>query len=469
MRGKTPQRWTGLLAGLLGSAVLFVGSLASAQTERGVVLDFSGRGSGPARNAVVRAATDKLDLARSRDVEAAARNLGADLSQPAGIAAVAQDQGLTLIVTGEVTGRGGRARTHIHVFDDQGNEVAYREADRPVGRARRRRIQQAAAEALDQALGAVAERRREEELARQREEEAARQAALAAQAEQGEEEEEEEASGPPGGLPLIAAFIGIDGRTRDAQADFPGGGGRRYDLGLYPELSIRLESFPLGSSSSAAKGLYAQLDLAFALALSSQEVDAGGMVNDIDTSAWRLLFQLGYLYPLSDDAFRIGALVGFGLDSFTIGDNSVMSSTKYTYLRIGAAADARLYENLVRARLDIGYRIVFGVGDIGTGMDDPNALGDDASGGAFDLGVSLGGRIDMGLSYAVRFGFTRYSFDFSGLAGAGIPPDSSFTDKSLNLSVQLGYTFGGGSSDSEESEESDGPDESDDLGDDWAM
>lgn len=459
MRGKTPQRPTGL-ALLAGCAILFAGSVGSAQTERGVVLDFSGRGSGAARNAVVRAASDKLDLARSRDVEGAAQNLGADLSQPAGIAAVAQDQGLTLIITGEVTGRGRGARTHIHVFDDQGNEVAYREAGRPVGRAGRRRIQQAASEAIDQALGAVAERRRQEELERQRQEEAARQAQLAAMSEGGGEEDEDEASGTPGGLPLIAAFVGIDGRTRDAQADFPGGGGRRYDLGMYPELSIRLESFPLGSSSSAAKGLYAQLDLAFALALSSQELDAMGNPTDIDTSAWRMLVQAGYQYPLSDDAFRIGALVGFGLDSFTLGDNGVMASTKYTYLRLGAVADARLYEDLVRARLDIGYRIVFGVGEIGDGMA-ANALGDDASGGAFDLGVSLGGRIDMGLSYALRFGFTRYGFDFTGTTGSGIPPESSFTDKALNLSVQVGYTFGGSSADSTEASESDADSEFD--------
>jgi len=464
MRGKTPQHWPGL-ASLLGCAVLFISSAASAQAERGVVLDFDGRGSGAARNSVVRAAADKLDLARSNDIEGAAQNLGADLSQPTGIAAVAQDQGLTLIITGEVTGRGRGARTNIHVFDDQGNEVAYREAGRPVGRSNRRRIQQAASEAIDQALGAVAERRREEELARQREEEAARQAALAAEPEQVEDDD----AGPPGGLPLIAAFVGINGRTRDAQADFAGGGGRRYDLSMYPELSLRLESFPLGSSSSAAKGIYAQFDLAFALALSSQEVDPMGNPTggELDTSAWRMLLQVGYLYPLSDDAFRIGALVGFGLDSFSLGDNNVMASTKYTYLRIGAVADARLYQNLVRARLDIGYRIVFGVGDIGNGTD-PNALGDDASGGAFDLGVSLGGRIDLGISYAVRFGFTRYSYDFSGVTGSGIPPESSLTDKGLNLSVQVGYTFGGGSS--EDSEEESAPDESgDDLGDDWAM
>jgi len=446
-----------------------MGSVASAQTERGVVLDFDGRGSGAARNAVVRAAADKLDLARSRDIEGAARNLGADLSQPAGIAAVAQDQGLTLVITGEVAGRGRRARTHIHVYDDQGNEVAYREGGRPVGRRNRRAIQQAASEAIDQALGAVAERRQQEELERQRAEEAARQAQLAAMAEEEDDEEEDEA-GTPGGLPILAAFVGLDGRTRDAQADFPGGGGRRYDLSMYPELSLRLESFPLGGSSSALKGLYAQLDLAFALALSSEEIDpVTGEVNELDTSAWRMLLQVGYLYPLADDAFRLGALIGFGIDSFSIAENNTLPSTSYKFLRIGAVGDARLYQELFRARIDVAYRVIFGMGEIGDGAMQANALGTDATGGAFDLGISLGGRIDMGLSYALRFGFTRYNRDFSGMAGPGIPENSNFTDKGLNLSIQLGYTIGGGSSSDSEEEEAEGS--GDDMGgdEDWAL
>jgi hypothetical protein len=464
MRGKTPQQIG--LVGLVG-ALLLVSSVASAQAERGVVLDFDGRGSGAARNAVVRAAADKLDMARSADVESAARNLGADLSQPAGIAAVAQDQGLTLVITGEVAGRGRRARTRIHVFDDQGNEVAYREAGRPVGRRNRRAIAQAASEAIDQALGAVAERRQQEELERQRAEEAARQAQLAAQAEaEGEEEEE---AGTPGGLPILAAFIGLDGRTRDAQADFPGGGGRRYDLSMYPELSLRLESFPLGGSSSALKGLYAQFDIAFALALSSQEVDAMGNPtgDELDTSAWRMLLQVGYQYPLADDAFRLGALVGFGIDSFSIGENDTLPSTSYKFLRIGAVGDARLYEELVRARIDIAYRVILGMGDIADEGED-DRLGSEASGGAFDLGISLGGRIDMGLSYALRFGFTRYNREFSGMAGPGIPENSNFADKGLSLSVQLGYTIGGGSS--SDPGDDDASDDSEMGGDDdWAL
>ncbi|MAQ16265.1 MAG: hypothetical protein CMN30_15925 [Sandaracinus sp.] len=432
-----------LRASLALLALAMAATTAEAQLERGVVLDFSGRGSGGARNAVVRAASEKLDLQRSSDAEDAARNIGADLSQPAGIAAVAQDQGLTLVITGEVTGRGRRARTHIHVYDDQGNEVAYREAGRPTGRANQRRISAAAVEAIDQALGAVQQRRQEEALARQRaeEEDRRRMAALAAEhdARQAEEEEDEV---PENALPLISAFIGIDGRNRNAEATFTSGGGRGYDLGLYPELSLRLESFPLGRSASAARGIYAQVDLAFALALSSQELQADGTPGpEIDTSAWRMLIQAGYQYPLDDDSFRIGALLGFGIESFTIGDNSVLASTRYSFLRLGVVGDARLYEQLLRLRVDFGYRIVFGVGDIADPAADPNALGSEASGGAFDVGASLGGHLAMGLAYGLRFGFTRYSFDFSGDAGDPEAVGSSFTDKGINLSVQIGYAY----------------------------
>jgi len=102
-------------------------------------------------------------------------------------------------------------------------------------------------------------------------------------------------------------------------------------------------------------------------------------------------------------------------------------------------------------------------------VNEDDRLGMDASGGAFDLGISLGGRIDMGISYAFRFGFTRYNRDFSGMAGPGIPENSNFSDKGLNLSIQLGYTIGGGGSDDEGSE---GADEGDDgMGgdEDWAL
>ena len=442
MRGKHIFLRPALVLCALGAGLL--PQQARAQTERGVVLRFSGRGSGPARTAAVRAASDKLDLMGRAEVEGAAERLGADLSQPAGLAAVAQDQGLALIVTGEVNGRGRRATTNIHVFDDQGNEVAFREAGSPSGRANRQRIERAAAEAIDQALGALAQRRQEEAAARQRaEEEERRRAALAeAEAVSEVEEEEEEEAGPPGGLPRITAFIGLDGRTRDVQADFVlVGGGRRYDLSMYPELSLRLESFPLGHSTGALKGLYAQLDLAFALALSSQEVNADGSPGpEIDSGAWHMLLQAGYLYPLSDDAFRLGALIGFGIDSFSIGDNSVLASTRYTFLRLGAVADARLYQQLLRVRLDLGYRVVFGVGDIADATD-PNHLGTDASGGAFDVGASLGGQLDMGFAYAVRFGFTRYSFDFTGDAASDDAVGAELTDKGVSLSVQVGYAY----------------------------
>ena len=415
----------------------------SAQSERAAVLQFRGRGGAQARAAVIKAARGKLDLASRDDVETGARDTGVDLSTPQGMGEAAKAQGLTLIISGEVEGRGGAARTHIHIYDDQGNEVAYREAARPTPRRNRRFIESAAAEAIDQALGAVAQRRRDE-IAEQERLERARMAAAEAAATDGDspedEVEEADSDGVPA-LPLIVGLVGLDGRTRIADVDFPMGGGRRYELNMYPELSLRLESFPLGSSEGAVRGIYAQVDFAYALSLSSQRVDAlGNPIGDpIDSNAWRLWINAGYIYPVSDDAFRVGVLVGFGIWSFSIDENDTLPSTKYTMLRLGAVADAQIYEQLLRARVDFGYRIVFGVGDIANGDD--RSFGDDASGGAFDIGLSLGGHLDLGFAYALRFGFTRYRFAFSGMSGAGIPSDGTMTDKGFNLSAQVGWAL----------------------------
>jgi len=83
------------MRGLLPT-VLFVLGLsafvpqASAQ-HSGVVLDFSGRGAGAARRAVVGAIDGTIQLERKATVESTARRLGADLSTPDGMARVASE------------------------------------------------------------------------------------------------------------------------------------------------------------------------------------------------------------------------------------------------------------------------------------------------------------------------------------------------------------------------------------------
>ncbi|MCA9611433.1 MAG: hypothetical protein KC586_01620 [Myxococcales bacterium] len=412
---------------------------AEAQTRRGTVLDFSGWRGSAARNAVVRGLRNRLDLVSSREVA----GTGADLSTPAGIANAARSLALTVFVQGEVQGRGSRARTVIHVFDANGNEVAMREGPAPLGGARLGRVSRAAGEALDQALVSIERREAEErEAERLREEEEARAAAAAAAAEaasmESEEEEEDEVDGE-NRLPILVALVGLDLRTRNAGVNLEGGGGRDYEAGLFPSLTLQLQSFPLRGMGGAAAGLYAQFDFGISLGLTSQELDlAGNPGPELSTTSMQLGIHVGYLYPLEDDVARIGALVGFGIDSFSIDDNGTMPSSKYTFLRAGLAADARLYDNLLRVRADFGYRITFGVGDL-----EPT-FGESASAGGFDFGLGMHGQLDFGLTYGLRFGFTKFSTDFSGVASGDHPATAtatSLSDRSIQIGLQLGYAL----------------------------
>lgn len=430
-----------LVVGLALAEAFGPGARASAQdaNRTGVVLRFSGSRGSQARRQVVAAAEDRLQLLERREVEGRARDLGADLDDGPGMASVARELGIAVFVSGRVRGRGSRGRTVIRVHDALGNEVAMREGPAPIGRSRQSRIRRAASEALDQALAAIAEREAQEAAEREAAERAAAEAAererLARLAQEQEEEEEDEAS--EGGLPRFVAMIGFDGRTRDAAVDLFDGGGRDYESGVFGSLTLQLSSFPLGNRSGAERGLYAQVDFGVSLGLKSQEALADGSFGPVLSSqSLQFGIHVGYLYPVGDDDARLGALVGFGVDGFSIGENGSMPSSKYSYLRIGLAGDVRLYEDLLRARVDVGYRITFGVGQL------TPTFGQDASAGGFDLGLSLLGALDMGVVFGARFGFTRYGIDFTGDPSPDHPANAdaeTMTDKSLNFGVQVGY------------------------------
>ena len=421
--------------------VLFLGVIFSApvSAQSGVVLSFSGRGSGQARNAAVREATQRFELVDRREAERTATRLGVDLNTPEGRALLAEDMGLTVMITGAVRGRGRRAETTIVVFDARGEEVAREETGAPVGGRGRTLVQRATGAALDVAMAAIAERqeRAEREAAAAREEEQ-RRSAWETESQEEQEEEEEEESDALASMPRLLILAGLEFRTRAASVDFAALGGRVYEASLHPELGIRLESFPLAGSGPAAGGLYLEGEFTVALGLKSVELATDGSEREIGTSAFRFLVQAGYQYAINDDAFRVGALIGYGIDSFSLDENDTLPSSSYSQLRLGLVLGARLYEDLVRARVDAGYRKVFGVGDLAA------EFGEDASASGFDLGVSILGFHSSGASYAVRFGYTRYSLDFAGATNA---PDAASasevtgSDRSISLVVQGGYAF----------------------------
>ncbi|MEO0323435.1 MAG: hypothetical protein AAF447_10795 [Myxococcota bacterium] len=411
-------------------------SVAAAQGRRGAVLAFRGRGGPAVRREVVAAANARLELVPRAEVRAQAESLGVDLATVGGRAAVAEQLGLSVLLEGRVRGRGRAAVSELRAYDDRGELRSQREGPGPNGRANRLLLRDLATEIVDETVFAIQQREAAEEEARMQAEMRAQRAAA---------EVAEQAAGDPevrrvnaGALPLLRATVGVQGRTRDARVDLVEGGARTYDAGLYPELTLRFESFFLRQKEGLARGLYAELAFAFALGLSSNELttDGSGTTSSrtIDTSAWRLLVQLGYQLPLAQDRVLLGALVGFGIDTFDLGENTTFFGSRYTQLRTGIVAQLQIVQELLVARLDAGFLPVFETGDLGTQHGDGGATR------GFDLGLALTGRLGAGFAYGLRVGYTRYSLGFGGDEAAG-PVGSGGFDRSLTMGLELGGTF----------------------------
>lgn len=442
-----------LLAALLILAA-FDASTASAQT--GVVLRFSGSGGSQARSIVVREVQREYELVDRRSVESTARNLGADLDTPEGRALVADDMGLSVIVDGAVRGRGRRGRTTIRLYASDGSEVGTDRTGAPLGSRGRSQVARATRNLLEAARDILASTQpgismEDEEPPdwgeTQSQEPNAWEIAIAEEqaeaerlrAEEEEEEEEEDAVDAPLSMPLVAAMVGLEFRTRSARIDFVGVGGREFTASIHPELSVRLESFPLNTRADLLRGLYLEATFAISLGLKSNAFDPGTLSDVvIANTALRFFVQAGYFYSLEDDSFRIGALIGYGIDSFSFAQQTLMPSSSYSQLRIGLVGAAKVYGDLVRARVDAGFRLLFGTGELGS------EFGPDDGGTGFDLGLALVGFHDSGATYGVRFGYTKYSLSF---AGVGADPDAALgssvsgSDSSINLTVEAGYSF----------------------------
>lgn len=422
----------------VAAAALLVTSEAAAQ-HKGVILDFDGRGGNIARRAVVRAVSDHLELERSSNFESRASDLGADLSSPPGVAQVAQDLGVDLVIRGEVSGRGRRARTIIRVLDSGGNEVARREAGSPAGRRGRRRVGAAAVEAVQQAIEELDRR-----AADQAEETGGDDGMGGAgggdlglggglDEELGDEEEELEEPGEPADVPYLRLMLGVGIRSRSAQINLATGGTRGYDATLYPEIGVWAEARPFAGDDGALHGLFAQAHFLYAVGLSSQEEVGPDMFNDIGSSALRFLLQIGYLVGVGDG--ELGGGLGVGYDAFVLDSNGTMASTKYTHLRPGLTFRYPLVEDLLGLQLDAGLRIGLGAGDIAP------FFGESASAFGFDFGGAVAGSLDNGLSYALRIGYVGYSLSFEGDAADMANTANDGYDGYFNVTLNVGYDF----------------------------
>lgn len=398
---------------------------ASAQQRTGVVLDFGGRAGSQGRRAVVGALTGDVRLLPQSSVRSRADGLGADLDTPGGRAQVAEAMDLDLIVGGQVTGRGRRARTTIIIYDATGEEVARQEAGSPAGPGRRR-VGQAAREALQQALGTIDERE-----ASDRQHEISAEERGGGYDDEGyeDEEEEEEEPGERAPVPILEAMVGFGGRSRNATIDLEAGGAREYSIPsfLFSELSARVLLHPLAKSGGIVSGLFGLVTFFHSIGLGSEDA----MGNAIGTSALRFSADVGLFAPLGGVSF--GGSLGLGYDAFLLDANDTMSSAQYTYLRPGLVFAVPFMDDTLGLQLDAGLRIGLGAGDLAP------MFGTSASAFGFDLMASLGGALEMGFAYALRVGYVSYSLSFDGMGAMAANTATGGSDGYLVVTLNAGW------------------------------
>lgn len=411
----------GLLLPLLWCASAFAQDTA-------VVLSFDGPGNRRVRNYVVRGVQRDIELLPVRRAEAAARSAGFDIDTPEGMRAAATDTGADILIGGTVRGRGRRARVSLRAYDNRGVEIATGESSAAPGRSGRRAVAGAASALLEQARSNASSRQAEERARDSWEEEVVI-------TDEEVEEAEDDTERVSTGWPRVRVVLGAEARDRNADVQFePALGERGYEASFHAEIHARVESFPLGRSDNAARGLYVEGEFAHSVSLSTEDAATRTAV---DSSAWRLMIQVGYVFPIADDAVRLGVLAGFGVDAFKLGPNTILPSSSYTQLRVGLLASIRLLENKLRMRIDGGFRHTFGAGDLA------DAFGADVSAPGFDLGATLQARFGV-FVLGVRAGVTRYGLDFSGDAtdpNASSANERTGKDRAFNLGLQLGLAF----------------------------
>jgi len=239
-------------------------------------------------------------------------------------------------------------------------------------------------------------------------------------------------------LPVIVMLIGGGPRFRDIRLDVGDGAGgterRSFETGAYFDFGWHLLIRPMARRSPrpAIQAMVAQIDGGSGIGL---KVEPAGTGISLQTNAWRLLGQFGYLYPI--DRLQVGGLVGVGGDVLSIDLNSVLPSSRIVYVRFGPAVGYDIVPSFFGVRADFGVRIPFFLGAL------EDAFGNDSSGIGLDAAITFDGRLKAGFSYAVRFIWEYYRLHFTG-SNMNVPAmgdGGNGNDHAITLQFLFGWSL----------------------------
>lgn len=239
-------------------------------------------------------------------------------------------------------------------------------------------------------------------------------------------------------LAVLVMLIGGGARFRDIHLELgdaaTGPDSRSFETGAYFDFGWHLLVRPMARRSPRAsvQAIMFQIDGGSGIGL---DVEPSGTGIELETNAWRLIGQFGYLYPI--DRLQVGGLVGVGGDVLSIDLNSVLPSSRIIYVRIGPAVAYEIIPSFLRIRADFGVRAPFYFGGL------TNAFGSDTSGVGLDGTLTVEGRIKAGFTYSARFTWEYYRLRFSGpnenVPAMGAGGDGK--DSALTVQLLLGWSL----------------------------
>jgi hypothetical protein len=415
-------------APLASFVVVLVAGLPAAAAAQGrvpvAVLPFGGPGGTAARRTAIAALENepRVTVTDEGIADAAAARAGATASGATGVDAFARQLQVRVVIQGTLGGRARSRQLSLTARDAHGAGIATQTVRIRGGAAGRRAIEGALRSLLDTALASLPPERPPV-------------VATAAQ-EEGPPPIED---GPPyeplptrpfGEDPAILTLLVMGGaRSRDMSIRLDDGTTRSYEVSPYFDLAGRAELRPLAHEQNYARGLYVVAEAGGAIALSSRAPGATSMVS---TNYYRIAGSVGYLVPIVD-VLEVGVGVGGGYDAFELGDNTALPTVAYPYLRPAARVRVRAIGEALVIGAEGGYRALFSRDGLSS------SFGPNGSSFGWDIGGTVSGMFDIGLSYWVEGGFTQYVHQFD-LGPGTLGQGNHGADGGYRFLVGLGYS-----------------------------
>jgi hypothetical protein len=193
----------------------------------------------------------------------------------------------------------------------------------------------------------------------------------------------------------------------------------KYDGGMFPEFTVRADLYPVTFFTRSffrnlglGVGYTRHLTISTKMPAKNQATGVDEQV-PVSTSSQELLLDLKLRWAILSSATspEVTFLAGFGLRDFNLGDNTVLPSLNYRFVRLGVEGSVPLWTPLAAVFVGFDARPLLGVG-----QESVDHLGVKSGGFGFAVRGGAQGRLSLGITYFLVAEFLRFTAEWKGLA-----------------------------------------------------